>query len=392
MASSSWWPRATSAVSTAIDRLRRSRPGRVQTEPQAYRSMRSWKSRSSSVVRAAARSTCASPSTSPAHRVPAACTSATERCRSAAGGAAGGRRSAPPWRPAPRPGRGARPCPARPAGRPAPARRSRAARRPASGCRTPPPIATTGERALAQPPGTSKPASASQAQAYEASSAPARWSSSAPATAGSRSANPGPNQVCAAVATTALVPSARTSAARSCQLSGVPILAPVQIRAAPATRWSSSSCSADRTADRVARAEERPAGSASARTPSASSATVNGPVARRRRAVPGQVPADHLEVGRPARPRTGPTASPRRCRARARPAAAARGPPSGRPGERGDGAHGRDSRNTVSPLALQHHVEARTRRRPRWRSAAPRRSGGSAASSGSAASASSPGR
>ena len=107
----------------------------------------------------------------------------------------------------------------------------------------PPPTASTGERISPSRPVTSKPASASQAHAYEASSVPARWSSSAPATPGSRSANPGANQVCAAVGTTALVPSVRTSAARSCQLSGVPIRAPVQSSAAPATGWSSSSCS-----------------------------------------------------------------------------------------------------------------------------------------------------
>ena len=41
MASSSWWPRAISAVSVIIERLRRSRPGRVQMPPQAYSVMKS---------------------------------------------------------------------------------------------------------------------------------------------------------------------------------------------------------------------------------------------------------------------------------------------------------------------------------------------------------------
>ena len=54
IASSSWWPRATSAVSVIIERLRRSRPGRVQISPQAYAVISSWKSRVKSVVPAIA--------------------------------------------------------------------------------------------------------------------------------------------------------------------------------------------------------------------------------------------------------------------------------------------------------------------------------------------------
>ena len=50
IASSSWCPRATSAVSVISERLRRSRPGRVQMLPQAYCVISSWKSRVKSVV------------------------------------------------------------------------------------------------------------------------------------------------------------------------------------------------------------------------------------------------------------------------------------------------------------------------------------------------------
>ena len=238
-----------------------------------------------------------------------------------------------------------------------PGRRSRAARRPASGCRTrrrsrPP---ARGSRPAG--PVTSKPASASQAQAYEASSVPARWSSSAPATPGSRSANPGPNQVCAAVGTTALVPSARTSAARSCQLSGVPIRAPVQSRRGagdPVVEQQLQRRPRRRSSRPRSRTAGPPASAQHALRPGRRPRTGRSPApTRRARAGPSRPPRSRSASSAAHRahsvaaevPSAGPTSSsgPR--------------PPERRAGERGDRAHGRDSRNTVSPAPCSTDVE-----------------------------------
>ncbi len=63
MASSSSCPSAAMSATTSIERSRRERPGPLQTLPQAPSAMKRWKSASSAVVRAVARSTWASPGT-----------------------------------------------------------------------------------------------------------------------------------------------------------------------------------------------------------------------------------------------------------------------------------------------------------------------------------------
>ena len=72
-----------------IERLRRSRPGRVQMLPHAYSVISSWKSRVRSVVPAIARSTCSSPSTSRRTFIPSDISSASSgpsTCRTDQGG------------------------------------------------------------------------------------------------------------------------------------------------------------------------------------------------------------------------------------------------------------------------------------------------------------------
>ncbi len=147
MASSSWCPRAIRAVRVIIERLRRSRPGRVQMPPQAYSVMNSWNSRVRSVALAVARSTWASPSTSRRTAMPGdigARRPAAPRPARAGGSARRPRR-------VPRRARGGRRRRARRSGRPSPARRSRAASRAASATSAQPATASTGAVDLAEP-------------------------------------------------------------------------------------------------------------------------------------------------------------------------------------------------------------------------------------------------
>ena len=121
-------------------------------------------------------------------------------------------------------------------------------------------------------------------------------------TDGSRPANPAANQRCGGRRRPSTrYPMSRTVAARSRHCSGSPITAPVHSRAAERTRSgaSSSNLQPDRSAHRVARIRKACPGamsSASASTPAASSAILNGPDAAGLRPCPGRSQPDDADV------------------------------------------------------------------------------------------------
>ena len=272
IASSSWWPRATSAVSVISERLRRSRPGRVQISPQAYRVIRSWKSAVNAVVPAAARSTCASPSTSRRTAMPAA----TWSGRTMLAGSASATR--------PRLFRGRQVGDAVEHDQPAvadPARRSAA--RLAGGRRR---VVGAGHGQhrrgdLVEPVAHVERGErlADQRVALARRRPAARPAAPRPRRARAR-AKPGANQRCGRARPSPSVPAARTVAARSRQPALSPIFAPVQSSAAAVdpVRGVEQQLQADRAADRVPGVGNARAGSTGRRAQhlAARSAMVNG--------------------------------------------------------------------------------------------------------------------